>query len=93
MSIKISRALNRANIHHGPVTESAILSAIPAELIDELPSRLITKVIEALNTHWHNARASTGAEKIDSNCVWVSGLNRSIEWDITPTGAANPRFF
>lgn len=36
--------------------------------------------MDAVHAAYHAGKNSTGAEMIDSNCVWVKSLNKGIEW-------------
>ena len=47
--------------------------------IPGLTGRQIGLVMSAINRAYHEGRASTGAEMIDSNVVWVNNINRAIE--------------
>jgi hypothetical protein len=79
MSIKLNRAIRNANVFKGSVTVDAIMKQIPEQLINNLSSKDLAVVIEAVNKAYHNGRASTGAEMIDTNCVWINNINRLVD--------------
>lgn len=81
MSIKLNRAIKTANVFKGSSTVSAIMEQVPEQLIKNLSSKDLAIVIESVNKAYHNGRTSTGAEMIDTNCVWVNGINKMIEWN------------
>lgn len=91
MSIKLERAISLGKWHKGPVTTSAVIGRIPADVIKECPARLIAQVANAINQAYHDGRASTGAEMVDHNCVWINKLDRAIEW-AEKDGQLVPRF-
>lgn len=78
MSIKLNRAIDKANIFKGSQTVMAIVDQVPEQLIKNLSSKDLAVVLEAINQAYHNGKASTGAEMIDKNCVWIENIGRSI---------------
>lgn len=90
-NIKLKRAVEQANIFKGQSTVSAIKEQLPEELIDKLNSKELALVLEAINKAYHHGRASTGAEMIDSNCVYINSINRMIEWKVKD-GVLVPKF-
>jgi predicted GH43/DUF377 family glycosyl hydrolase len=89
MSVKIRRAIKMANVFKGTSTIAAIMEQVPEQLINNLSSKDLAVVIEAINKAYHKGRVSTGAEMIDTNCVWINGLDKMIEW--TEEGAEYKR--
>lgn len=69
---KIARAIALGNWHAGPETTAAVMEQVPAEVISECSARVIAAVASAINSAYHAGRASTGAELIDSDLVFVS---------------------
>ena len=80
MGIKLTRAMVKSNVHKGSVTMMAILEQIPKRLSTKLSSNDFALLIDAIDSAYHNGKASAGAEIIDDNAVWINGLNRAIEW-------------
>lgn len=76
---KINRVAKMGNWHKGTSTNSEIMNQIPAELFDLCPAWLIAKVGDSINSAYHAGRASTGAELIDGNSVWIPSINKMIE--------------
>ena len=70
MSVKIARACRMTR--HLPKAEAEILSSIPDALIDSLTSKQIAAVMDALNVHWHKARAFEAREILSEGFVWDS---------------------
>lgn len=81
MSIKITRAIKAYDGFKGQQTLSEVLAQVPDELIQALTGKQIGQVMSAIDKAYHNGRASTGAEMIDNNCVWVNSIDRMIEWE------------
>ena len=92
-SKRIDKALKKLGVFNMYVTSMAILAAVPQELKDELTSNQLYLVMKALNEHFHNARASMGAEALDNNACWIDAAGKIVEWDNTEEGAINPRFY
>ena len=57
--------------HAGPVTVGAILEQIPQELQDRLTGHELGLVMSAVNTAYHNGRASHGGLDLCDDCVWL----------------------
>jgi len=81
MSIKLERAVKAGKWFKGAATSADVVSRIPKDIVKECPSRIVALVGDAIDKAYHDGRASTGAEIIDGNVVWVYSLNRGIEWD------------
>lgn len=81
MSIKINRAIKLGNWHKGPVTTAAVIEQIPEELISSCTGEQLALIANAIDKAYHAGKAATGAEMIDSNCVWVNSINKGIEWE------------
>lgn len=65
----------------GSQTVSDIKSRLSEELIKELTGKQLGAVMDAINKAYHDGRASTGAEMIDNNCVYINSINKMIEWN------------
>lgn len=79
-SRKVNKAVKMSNIGEHPESVAAMLRAIPADVIDALPARLIAQLIDA---NWRLAGASkaiAAAEAIQEGCVWDAqqGRHRDI---------------
>ena len=74
---------NRMLAHYagfaGQATIKAIRAQIPQELFIELTGRQLGLVMRAVNQAYHNGRASTGAEMVDNDAVWINGKNKLVE--------------
>lgn len=71
----------------GSQTVNAILSQIPDELLEQLSGKQIGMVMNAIKAAYNDGKASTGAEMIDSNAVYINSLGKIIEWN--EDGAVN----
>jgi hypothetical protein len=78
---KESRAMAAYGGFTGRQTVAHIKKLIGKELEDQLTGRQFGLVMSAVSRAYHEGRASTGAEMVDSNCVWINSLNRAIEWE------------
>ena len=67
--------------HKGTATVAAVLAQVPLELRNSLTGRQLGMVMSAVDAAYHNGKAAAGAEMINANCVWITGLNRGLEWD------------
>jgi hypothetical protein len=80
--IKIQKA--RKLTRFLPMQEQEVWALIPQELITALTSKQLALVAEAINSSYHNGRASTGADVIDANtsdgAVFVNCLEKAIYW-------------
>jgi hypothetical protein len=68
--IKVNRAVRISQIGRYPASASAMLRAIPAEVIDALPARLIAVLMDA---QWETCQASKAiaeADAITEGAVW-----------------------
>jgi rubrerythrin len=72
---KHERMMAVYNGFKGTNTVNAVLEQIPDELKDQLTGRQLGLVMSAVNSAYHNGRASTGAEVIDGELIWVNHLN------------------
>ena len=54
----------------GEQTVQAIISQIPAELIDRCTGRVLGIMMDAINAAYHNGKASLGVDVID-DCLWL----------------------
>ena len=78
------RARNMMEVYNGgtgPITTSAVLDGIPDELASTLTGKQLGLVMNAVNAAYHRGKASTGAEMVDNNCVYISNLRKFIEWN------------
>ena len=81
LELRLRNAVKKANIFKGSATVTAITEQLPAELLERLYSSDIALILEAIDKAYKNGKASSGAEMIDTNCVWIDSLNRGIEWE------------
>ncbi len=79
--IKLAKARKLYNGFKGYSTLAAVEKQIPEELIPQLTARQLALVMDAINAAYQRGRASTGAEMVDTDCVWINGINRMIEWE------------
>lgn len=80
-SIKMAKARKLYNGFKGYSSLAAVENQIPAELIPQLTAQQLALVMDAINAAYQRGRASTGAEMVDTDCVWINGINRMIEWE------------
>jgi hypothetical protein len=77
MSTKRNRALKEYNGHNGAATiahiENNIAKAYPQALA-ELTSAQYGRMMNIANLSYHDGRASTDAEKLDDDAVYVNGV-------------------
>lgn len=64
----------------GDETIKQIISFMPVELVHSLTGRELGFVATAINAAYLAGKASTGADMIDENCVWINRLKCAIEW-------------
>ena len=79
--IKLEKARKLYKGFKGYSSLAAVENQIPEELIPQLTARQLAIVMDAINASYQRGRASTGAEMVDTNCVWINGINRMIEWE------------
>jgi len=85
--------INRARKTNGflPSQETDVWKLIPQELVISLTAKQLSMVADAINRSYHNGRASTGAEVVDTGdkcgAVFVNGLGKIIDWKVTENGA------
>jgi hypothetical protein len=65
----------------GGQTIAHVQKLVGKELADRLTGHDLGLVMSAVDRAFHEGKASAGAEMIDSNCVWVNGLDKAIEWN------------
>lgn len=64
----------------GARTVEHVKKIIGLELAERLTDEDYGLVMSAVNRAYHEGKKSVGAEMMDSNAVWINGLNRAIEW-------------
>lgn len=79
--IKMNRAIETYTGFKGGATLSAITDQVPEELIERLTGKELGLVMEAINAAFQKGKASTGAEMIDNNAVYINNLGKVIEWE------------
>ena len=77
---KESRAMAAYDGFKGGATVEHVRKLVGKELAERLTGHEFGLVMSAVNRAYHEGRASTGAEMIDANCVWINGIDRGIEW-------------
>lgn len=65
----------------GADTLAAVFEQIPDDLAQKLTAKQIAAVAELINKAYHKGRASTGAEVVEANAVYVDSLGKIIEWN------------
>ena len=70
---KHQTAMSIYNGHKGESTVKAVWSFVPQELQESLTGKELGLVLNAINAAYQAGKASTGAEKIDNNAVYVDG--------------------
>lgn len=78
--IKLQKAIKQAKVFKGQTTLSAIKDQLPESLLETLTAKDIALVLETINKAYHAGRASTGAEMVDTNAVYINSLGKVIEW-------------
>lgn len=76
MSIKLDRACRLTR--HLPRATEEILDSIPAELVSRLTSRELALVMNALDKHWHKARAFESREIMSDGVAYSSTGYREL---------------
>lgn len=79
--IKMNRAIETYTGFKGGATLSAITDQVPEELIERLTGKELGLVMETINAAFQKGKASTGAEMIDNNAVYINSLDKVIEWN------------
>ena len=79
--VKMNRAIENYNGFKGDSTIHKIVERIPDELVSELTGKQLALVMQAINKAYIDGRASTGAEMIDNNAVYINSLGKVIEWN------------
>ena len=66
--IKIDRA--RHLTRHLPRAQAEILSSISPEMVASLTGKQLAMVMDALDRHWHKARAFESRDILAEGCIW-----------------------
>lgn len=80
-NIKLQRAQRLAGIAGMPVTSAAVMAALNTEAaaLVNCTSKQLGAVLRLIQSQFNAGRASTGAEIIDGDCVWIgAGVNKLI---------------
>lgn len=80
-SIKLNRAMELYTGFKGAGTYSEVENQLPEKLVNELTGAQLALVMQAISTAYQKGKASTGAEMIDNNAVYIEKLNKVIEWN------------
>ena len=80
-AIKLNRAYNLYTGFKGASTVRKVFERIPDELLQGLTAKQIAAVAEIVAQAYEDGRASTGAEMIDNNAVYINNLGKIIEWN------------
>lgn len=80
-SIKLNRVMELYTGFKGTATYSAVEKQLPEKLVNELTGAQLALVMQAINTAYQKGKASTGAEMIDNNAVYIEKLDKVIEWN------------
>jgi hypothetical protein len=80
-SIKLNRAMELYTGFKGAGTYSEVENQLSEKLVNELTGAQLALVMQAINTAYQKGKASTGAEMIDNNAVYIEKLNKVIEWN------------
>lgn len=83
-SRKMQAAVDMSHAFAGDQTMQAILSRMPGDVIKECPARIIAQVIDAIDKSYKAGQASTGAEVIDDDAIWIEPLQRLIGFEDLP---------
>lgn len=70
---KYQRAISIYTGHKGDTSLSAVWNQIPTSLKESLTGKQLGEIMNLINHTYHTGRASAGAEKIDTNAVYVDG--------------------
>lgn len=83
-SIKLQRAYALCNLAGMPVTRNAIQQELDseAETLAWLTSKQLAAVIRLVQHNYHKGRATTGAEVVDGDALWIgAGVDKLIPLD------------
>lgn len=80
-SIKLNRAMELYTGFKGAGTYSEVENQLPEKLVNELTGAQLALVMQAISTAYQKGKASTGAEMVDNNAVYIEKLNKVIEWN------------
>lgn len=64
---------------HLPMARAKILEAIPQVLWERLTAAELVAVMDALNTHWHEACAWKERQILAEGCIWDPAAGHLIE--------------
>lgn len=78
---KMDRAMAAFDGHKGAQTVCHIKEIIGNELSQLLTGKQYGLVMSAVNRAYHEGRASTGAEVVDGDYLWVNCLNKGFDLD------------
>ena len=79
-SIKLNRARGESGYAGYAGTCEAIFKQIPAKLVDCLTAGQLAVIAQVINKAYKQGQASTGAECLGDNSVWIESLGKIIEW-------------
>lgn len=79
---KQDRALTAYDGFKGGATVAHIQKLVGKELCEKLTGHELGLVMSAVNRAWQEAKASTGAEVIDGDYVWVNALNKGYDLNV-----------
>lgn len=77
--IKVNRALRLSQIGSNPGSASAMLAAIPSEVIQDLPARLVAQLIDANWRLAQNSKALALRDALQEGVIWDGARSREIE--------------
>lgn len=78
-SRKVNKAVKMSSISEHPQSASAMLRAIPDDVIAALPARLIAQLIDANWTLAGISKAIAAAEAVENGTIWDDRQGRSRE--------------
>ena len=80
-SRKWNKAYKLYNGFKGSVTIKKVFDRIPEELAEGLTAKQIAQVALIAAKAYEDGKASTGAEMIDNNAVYINSIDKIIEWN------------
>lgn len=78
-TIKINRAVAQSDVGQHPATATAMLAAIPADVIAALPSRLIAQMIDACDDLAATSKAIALRDALSDGGVWCDKSQEFVE--------------
>ncbi|MFN7002195.1 MAG: hypothetical protein ACK4NW_02050 [Roseinatronobacter sp.] len=69
-SIKVNRAVAMSQIGSHPASAQAMLAAIPRDVIDALPSRLVAALLDANWQLAQQSKAIAEADAVQEGAIW-----------------------